>query len=309
MRSTSTSTSTPTARSWRWDALLLGVVTIWGINFPLLKGVLELMHPHVVNIFRFVISALVLGLLHARAQRETGASFFAPMRTHGRQIIALGLLGYLLYQFCFILGIDYTTSGNAALIMASAPLWTALIGQVQGADRLNTLGWCGLLLSLMGTACVILFGTREISLSSDVFRGNLIMLTAALFWALYTVLSKPVLKEVRPISLTFLSLLFMLPFLTALGIPYVQAVSWPDIGVWVWWALLYSGGLSIGVAVVLWNLAVQRIGPSQTAAYSNLVPLIALITGVLFLDEAVTAFQVAGGVILIGGLVLMRRAR
>ena len=62
------------------------------------------------------------------------------------------------------------------------------------------------------------------------------------------------------------------------------------------------------MTVVLWNDAVQRIGPSRTATYSNLIPVIALFTGVLFLGEPLSVGQVVGGALVICGLLVVRRA-
>ena len=69
-----------------------------------------------------------------------------------------------------------------------------------------------------------------------------------------------------------------------------------------------SGGLSTGIAYLLWNLAVHHVGPSQTAIFSNLVPFVALLAAFVLLGDPITLLQLAGGVLIIGGLVLMRRA-
>lgn len=290
--------------SYRHDAALLLVVLVWGINFPVLKAALGAMHPHVINIFRFVVSAGVLGALYA-AQRTTWESgFWAPLRTHARQIVTLGLLGYVAYQISFIVGVDHTTAGSAALIMASAPLWTAILSRVAGYERLGYVAWIGLLISLLGTGLVIAAGA-DAALSGSLF-GNLLMLLAAVLWGAYTAFNKTVVHDVSPTGATFFGILVALPFLTAIGLPYVDTVVWSAVDTWVWAAIIFSGGLSTGIAFAIWNTAVKTVGPSNTAVYSNLVPLVALLGGIVVLGETVTWPQIAGGALIIGGLFVMR---
>jgi len=300
----------PSSRDpWKSDASLLLVVLIWGCNFAVLKWALSAMHPHVVNIFRFLVSTVVLGAMYVASRRGTSESFFAPLRTHGRQIAVLGLVGYVLYQVCFIIGIDYTTAGSAALIMASAPLWTALWGRISGVEVLRKSAWVGLLLSLLGTAAVVAAGSGQIAVGAGSLLGNGLMVLAAMLWGGYTAYNKAVVHEVTPTAATFLGILVALPFLVGIGTPYLSTVDWAAVDGWVWTAIVFSGGLSTGIAFVIWNTAVKDVGASNTAVYNNLVPFVALLAGFLFLGETINWLQIAGGALIIGGLVLVRRSR
>lgn len=297
------------ASNWKTEALLLFVVLVWGINFPIVKVVLKAMHPHALNALRFVVSATVLGALYAQRRRKTGRPFFEPLRTHFWQLAGLGILGFLFYQLCFIIGLEKTTAGNAALLMATAPLWTAVTGVVLRLERLTRAAWIGLFITFVGAAIIVIGGEREIDLGSRTFAGNLLMLGAAILWGSYTTLSRPVVREVPPTGLTFLSLLFALPFLFGVAVPYFDSIRWELVTGWTWLAILFSGGLSTGLTVALWNNAINEVGASHTAVYGNLVPVAALLFSVLLLGETITPAQIIGGIFIIGGLVWMRRAR
>lgn len=285
------------------------VVVVWGINFPIVKAVLEIMHPHVLNTLRFVVSTLVLGVLYVYRRRRLGKPIFSPLREHTRQIAGLGILGFFLYQFCFIVGLNYTTAGNAALIMASSPLWTAVTGFAFRLEALRRASWIALFVVLVGAIVIVVGGANEVHLGSETFVGNLIMLGAALFWGAYTALSKPALSYVSPTGLTFLSLLFALPLLFGIALPYYGETDWSSIEGIHWGAILFSGGLSTGLAIALWNNAIDSVGASDTAVYGNLVPLVALASSFLLLNESIYLAQIVGGVLVIGGLLLMRQAR
>lgn len=296
--------------SRRSDLLLLLTVVIWGLNFPIIKVALGPLPPFVVNALRFIVSAVVLGGLHAWQVRGRTGAFWAPVREHGRTILGLGLLGYVGYQFLFIVGVNATSAGSAALIIASAPMWTAVFARVLGYEHIPRAAWIGLAVSLAGTALVVLAGAGSVDISQDSLFGNVLMLIAAMAWAGYTALSRPVLKtDISATGLAFFCILLSLPFLWALGLTEFDEVVWSEVDGWIWTALLFSGGLSTGLAYALWNVGVRAIGPSQAAIYNNLVPVVALISGALLLGERATLFQILGGVLIIAGLGLMRHAR
>ena len=289
--------------------MLFFIVLVWGLNMPILKGALEKMHPHVLNVFRYLVATVILGILYAYRQRKSGLAIFLPLREYGKQIISIGLLGYVVYQLCFIIGIDHTKAGNAALIMASAPLWTAIIGRVLRTEHLNQVAWIGLFVILAGAIVIVFEGQNEINLEEDTYFGNVLMFLAAISWGAYTALSKPVQRHVSATGLTFFGLLFGFPILLGIAIPHFGGVVLSEIEWWVWGAILFSGGLSIGVCVVMWHKAVFDVGASHTAGFANLVPIVALVSSVIMLGEKITLSQVIGGLMIIGGLFIMRRTR
>ena len=83
--------------NWKNEALLLSIVLVWGLNFPIVKGVMAVMPPHALNAFRFVCSAVVLGGVYVHRQRRAGQALFAPLRRHLWAIAGLGLLSLNVY--------------------------------------------------------------------------------------------------------------------------------------------------------------------------------------------------------------------
>lgn len=296
-------------RSLRSEIELLAVVLFWGLNFVVVKIVLEVMHPHVMNIFRLMGAAAVLTWIYWRRTRTSGQPFWGPLTTDTFSVIRLALVGWVLYQAAFITGLDYTSAGNGAIIMSSAPIWTALLSLVIGTEKLSVQAWTGLLVSIIGTATVVAFGTADIDLSSDLLIGNIFVLAAAMLWGSYTALTRPVVQKHSPLSLTVIALLLCLIPLGILAIPFWNDMDWQRMNAWYWFAVFFSGALSTGIAIVFWNNAVRNLGASHTAAFGNLVPLIALVSGFLILGDPILPAQLIGGTLIIGGLVIMRWAR
>jgi drug/metabolite transporter (DMT)-like permease len=294
---------------YKIELMLLAVSIVWGSNFVVMKLVLEVMHPHVINVFRIASSGMVLAVLHARRQRALNQSFFEPLHRFPGEILLIGIVGWWMYQVVFILGLNRTSAGTAALIMASLPLWTALLSVGLRVERLSLIGWLGIGVTLAGTSTVILSGSKAVDLGATSLIGNLIMLTAAVLWALATVLTKKLVNRVTPVGITVLALIVSIPLLLLTSIPYWSQVRWENVTWLVWGAIFFSGSLSTGVAIVMWNHAVKTMGASHTAAFQNLVPIIALVLSYFILGEHIVLGQVIGGASTIVGLVIMRRGR
>ena len=284
---------------------LLAVVLIWGVNFAVVKVPLEVMPPFVVNAIRFAISALVLGVLHVRASRAAGVAATATFAAGWKTVVALGVVGHAVYQVGFILGIERTTAGGAALLIATSPLVTAVLGHAVGVDRLRASGWVGLAISVVGVALVIAGRPGEVG--GDLL-GMSLLLAASVSWGISTVVSRPVLdRGATALGLAFWGVVIALPLLLALAVPDLARTPWHEVDLLDVLALVYSGSLSTGIAYWLWNRSVRSAGPSRTAAFSNLVPFVGVGAGAVLLGEPVAWLQVLGGALIIAGLMVLRR--
>ena len=139
--------------------------------------------------------------------------------------------------------------------------------------------------------------------------GVALMLAASLAWGVYTALSRPLLGA-RGLAAgpDLLGHRGVVPrALLLLAAPELGAVDWGRFDAPVWGALLFSGGLSTGLAYAIWNASVLKVGSSRTAAVSNLVPFVGVLAGVVLQGDRVTALQILGGVLVVVGVVVVRR--
>lgn len=287
---------------------LLFVVAVWGVNFSVIKVALEVIPPFTVNLLRFTVSLAVLTALHVVQSRSRNRSPLYDLKTFPVAVIALGLLAHVVYQAGFILGLDRVTAGGGALLIASSPIWTTVVGHIRGIDHLSIGAWLGLAMSLVGVVLVVI-GQTGAQIDGEAL-GVLFLLGAASAWGLTTVFTRPLLdKGASPLGLTTAGLWVAYPVLFAMGIWGALDQDWSRVGATEWMALLYSGGLSTGVAYWIWNVAVKRVGPSRTSAYANLVPVAGVAAGLVVLNETITPLELAGGALVILGLVVMRRLR
>lgn len=297
-----TQTDRPPRSFWP-DLSLLGVAIIWGVNIPLMKLGLEGVERFAFNAVRLLLSTLILVLLALRESPFAGTrprGFWGAVALYA--VIASGV-----YQWTFILGVTRTASGNGSLIMATVPMWTAILARLLLGEKLTTLAKVGLVIAFLGTSIVAL--QKDLQGGESPLLGNLFMLLAALTWAWGTVQSRKVLPYISPMQLSAIASISMLPlhFLFALDsvsgfIPQLQATR-------VWGPLVYAGLLSTGLALPMWSYGVRHSGAAQAAVFQNLVPIVAIASAWLINGEPVTDSQKLGGALIIGGLVLVRRSR
>ena len=286
------------------DLLMLSAVLIWGINFSVLKVALQYFSPLAFNAVRFSLATLVM-LLALRWQRES----FAVSRSDLLPAIGLGLLGHTLYQLVFINGMARTTPANASLLMATAPIFVVIYGRILGIERTNRVVWAGICVSFAGILLLVLGGGGNVRLGGSTVLGDALVLGAAMLWAGYTTGSKPLLARYSPVKLTTSSMVFGTIPLVLVSIPSLLHQDWraPTTGAWV--GLLYSAVFSVAIGYVVWYTSVRRVGSARTAIFSYLTPVVSVLVSWLFFGYPLAPLQLAGGAVVLAGLVLTRQGR
>jgi drug/metabolite transporter (DMT)-like permease len=292
------------------DLMMLLAITIWGINFTAVKVALQSMEPLAFNAVRFTLATLVTFVVLAGQARSTGQPELTrvPPRRDFLLIALISFLGNSVYQVLFILGMARTSPGNASLIMATAPIWVAILGFLLRIERINRLMFGGILLSFAGIVLLVT-GGGNVALGSANVVGDLLILCCAVLWAIYTVASKPLLTRLSPLGMTAWSMLAGTIPLVLFAIPDLQKQDWSAVEPIAWASLFYSAVLSVAVGYVIWYASVQRVGNARTAIYSNLTPVVAILFAWATLGTTLAPVQLLGGAIVLVGLVVTRRGR
>jgi drug/metabolite transporter (DMT)-like permease len=291
--------------AWTAELCLWFTAIAWGANLLVVKSALGTLNPWVFNTSRLTLATLMLGLL---AWMEVRWRPTAPTRIQWTPFLCFAFLNGFLYQVFFFLGISQTTAGNTALLLSSMPMWTAAFSFLFIRERLPLLTWAGLLVTFGGTLFVLLQNTT-IDLSGSYLVGNAFILCGAMTWAAATVVSRPLLQSMSPLRLAFLSSLITMPLHFVLCGPFLSE-AWPQLtqpGSLA--AIIYSGSISTGIAYATWHYGVRHLGGSRAGVYQNVVTLVAVAGGWLFLREAMLWQQLAGGLAILVGVILMKIKR
>lgn len=299
--------STPSI-SWRADVCLLATALMWGANILVFKSFIVDFNPWVFNALRLVFATITLGVL-ALAEAWLVPAVKAQAAVRWWRVLLFALLNGFVYLVVFVQGISLTTAGNTALILASMPMWTAVLATFFLRERLPRITWLGLLVTFVGTLIVTTQGSGPVSLSSRYFWGNVFMMVAALAWATGTVVSRPILKTMTPLRLAFMSALITTPLHLGLAATALPAALPRALEPSLLLAIVYSGVFSTGLAYATWHTGVRALGASHAAVYQNVVTLVAVVGGWVILKEQPLLAQILGGMLTLAGLYLMRRGR
>jgi len=286
------------------------MTVIWGTNYALVKSAFREIDPQAFNALRLVLAAVVMAATSHIARRSTLHDIFhtpAPVtRRDWVRLAWIGVVGHCFYQYLFIGGLARTSVANGALLISATPIVITILSSVTGQDRPGLLHWAGTLLSLLGIYIVVGHGAHVTAAS---MRGDVMLMGAVLCWALYTMGARPLMERHSPVGVTALSMIIGTMVYLPLAAPNLARLDWTSVTAMTWAKLVYSAVFSICVAYTIWYAAVRAIGSARTAVYSNLMPIVAMLTGWIWLHEPMDATKLVGATAVLAGVALARVRR
>ncbi|MEU4509205.1 EamA family transporter [Nonomuraea wenchangensis] len=287
-----------------WGALAI-VYVVWGSTYLGIKIAIETMPPMLSGSLRFVVAALLLG---AFLLVKNGA---APFRMTGRQLAGAALVGLLLLtggNGMVAVAEQHISTGLAALLVASVPLWLVVF-RIAARDKPALLTLLGVLVGFGGVAALSLSGGGETASTT----GIVVILVASLSWSIGSFLSAriPMPPNVWAASAVEMAagglglLVAGLSFGERLDVAAVSGHSWAGL------VYLILVGSLVGFTAYTWLLGNAPISLVSTYAYVN--PAVAVVLGVLVVNEVATPQMIAGGAVILVGVALVvsteRRAK
>ena len=299
---TETLATSAKARFSAVDVALVFMSFVWGLNFTAVKGALADFQPLTFNAIRFGTSSLfLLGLLWLR-ERSIGVH-----RKDLARFVLLAIIGNTAYQLFFIHGIALTTATNSALILATTPIFVILFGALLDVEKVTSRVVQGVILSFLGVVMIVLGSGNTLTFSDQSLLGDLLIVANPICWSIYTVLSKPMLKEYSPLKLTAVTMAIGAVPLVLVALPSLNQQNWTAISTNAWLGLAFSAFFAIGLGYVIWYTGVSRIGSARTSLYDNLVTVFAVASAWILLGENMTVIQIAGAVLVFVSLYAVRR--
>ncbi|MBI3652608.1 MAG: DMT family transporter [Acidobacteria bacterium] len=283
------------------DLWLLLTALIWGTNYAVTKFALEDFLPLAFSGPRFLIASLCMAaVLYVSRQG------FTVERRHWLPMFLFGVSSVALNQALFTIGLSYTRAGNAALILSTSPIFTAIISRFRHHEHFSRRGILGLLIGFAGITLIILSGNKEVNFRESL-TGDLLLLLAAVFWATYTVGTGQFAPLYGSLKSATIMMLLGTPVLLLFSAPTLVQQNWAAVRAISWAGMVASGVLSLALCFILWNYGVKRIGATRTAIYSNVQPIVALLAAWLMIGEVPSAGQICGAVITFVGVYMVRR--
>ncbi len=284
------------------DLVCVGVVTTWGVNFVVMKRALQRFDLATFNVVRFSGMMLLGWILLAVNHRRRGHALL-PARADLGRIALAGGIGFFGYLYGFALGLKHTSAFSAALLTGMSSLFVALLLWATGSEKLTRRHVIALLLAFAG-AVVFIVGRSDGHVQ---FRaGDVIALGAALMYASYLVINRPLTAKYPALSLTTWSLSVAYVVVLAVGGPGLQRQQWARIDAGAWLSMLWAIVLPVFVAWSVWSWANKHAGVARPALFLVLVPVVSGIAAWSVLDERVRVLQIVGLAMVVAALLLGR---
>lgn len=277
--------------------LVTATALFWGANFVLAGPVLADLPPLWAAAVRFLLGAgLMLAIAGVRRENLLGL-----LRRHAGVYLMLGIVGIAAFNLLFFSALQSTSANSAALIMAINPLLTTLLAAAFLGEKASVRHWLALPVALAGVTVVISQGSLGRLEALTFSHGDLLMLAATLSWALYNVLTRRFMPQGSPLAHTSWVMT------AGAGVLLLFALGSHSPA----HALDLRAGAAMGVMVVagtvmaylFWGMGIARLGAGRTAIFINLVPVFAMLTGVL-MGRLPSGAQLSGGLLVLSGVVI-----
>lgn len=277
--------------------LMVFAAVFWAGAFIAGKFSVAEFPPISLTFFRFLVSSIfILPILYffekdMKIKKKDFMSF-----------VRLGVIGIIGYHVFFFACLKYTSPVNSSLIAATNPIMTTILSAIFLKEKVKPKNMLALGLSFFGVLLIITGGNPSVLATMKFNIGDLLMLVAVLCWVIYAILSKKVLEKYSPIKVTtyaFLSAtIILIPFVflenPMMYLPKTTMLGWGSV---FYMALFASVG-----GYLIQQISIKKIGPSKTALYVNLVPLLSMILAFFILKEAISFIKIGAAVFIITGV-------
>jgi drug/metabolite transporter (DMT)-like permease len=278
-------------------------VFVWGISFIATKLALRDLAPVTVVWLRFAIGVIILGLATVLRHQLS-----LPKGKEWLYFALLGFLGITFHQWLQSTGLVTAQASTTAWIVATTPVFMAILGLVFLHEKFDWVQIFGILLAIIGVMLVVSKGNIKGLLGGNFGEpGDFLIMMSAINWAVFSILSRRGLEKHQATWMMFFVMAFGWLFTSLL---FVLSGDFEDIGNLTWTSLIGIGFLGIfcsGLAYIAWYDGLKAIPASQLGAFLYLEPLVAVIVAWFILGEYLLPISLLGGVIILLGVRLVQK--
>lgn len=278
-------------------AALLLTMLIWGVTPVFLRSQSLGLGPADSLVIRYVPIALVWIVVLAM----TGGWRIA--RSDWPRLLVVSLVGLFGYAAASMYGFAHVPAGIGGLVYATQPLFIALLAVAMLGERLTLSIVFGLILAILGTVLLLWNDLANIDLDQSYLMGVLLILLACFAWAFYSIPGKAIFLRYGPVPITAMSTIIATLPMLALASPHtIDTLHAMTLRQWL--EVLYLASCSTFLAMLTWTYASAKLPATTTGAFLYLIPVIAVLAGVLVLGETVTWLTALGGLFIIFGVAI-----
>ena len=261
--------------------------------------------PYTAGFFRFACASVIL-LLICLIRGQLIPRLSVKMWVF---VVLLGFTGVFAYNICFLQGLHTVQAGRASIIIASNPIVASVFAAVIYKENLSAKKLVGILVALCGVVLAITNGHFGVLFNFGLSYGDILIFCAVLCWVGYQLIGKYVMQELSVFYVVMLSCIF--------GMLMLLPCAWLEGGfdgirqypLKSWLAIVYLAVLGTVVGFLLYYRGIDKIGVSRASVFINFVPVFAILSGWLFLNENITVSLCVGAIMVVVGVFVTNRAK
>lgn len=284
------------------NSALLGatlVSIIYGVTFTIAKDVMPLYIDAYGFILLRVFGALILfwiSWLFMPKEKIVLKDF--------PRIIAAAFFGVALNMLTFFKGLSLTSPISASVIMVTTPMIVLILSAILIKERMRKRMVTGILLGLIGTAFLILYG-KSIGSATNASIGNFLVLINAISYGFYLIIVKKLMDRYN--AFTFVKWIYLFGFLMVLpfGWSQFQAVNWSAIPLDISWKIVFVVIISTFLTYLLNLLSMKELKPTTVAVFIYLQPLFATIFAIGLGKDELSVVKIVSAVLIFIGVYLV----
>jgi drug/metabolite transporter (DMT)-like permease len=279
-------------------------VIVWGASFVATKVAVKEVSPVTVVWLRFAIGVVILGL--ATVLR---GQFAIPVRNDVGYLVLLGFLGITFHQWLQSTGLVTAEATTTAWIVATTPIFMALLGWLVLSERMSWRQGLGILVAILGVLLVVSKGNIG-ALAGGHFgsRGDLLVMISAPNWAVFSILSRRGLKRYPATRMMFYVMAFGWLFTSVLFIYGGGFGQWSKLSLDGWLGVGFLGVFCSGLAYIFWYDGLKALPAAQVGAFLYIEPFVTVIVAAIVLKESLLVASLLGGVAILLGVWIVNRS-
>ena len=277
----------------------LGIALAWGLSFLFTKGVLDYLSPFHLLGLRFAAAFMAMFILRALNLIRISLSFSDYIR-----LLPLAIFQPILYFSAETAGIMLTSASYAAMMIASIPIFVAILGTVMLNEHPNRMQFLFILASVAGVVFIIIMDNQAVTTINPL--GTVALLGAVIAAAFYNIFSRKASATYTPLQTTWVTMivgaiLFNLIALTQNYFSGTISLYLQPLGQ-IWPSIVYLGVASSVGAFFLFNYLLSKVAASQASVFANLITVVAIAAGITFRGETFTWYHLIGTAAILGGV-------
>ncbi len=284
-----------------WVALVTNI--FFGLNIPISKSLLASVGPFGWSFSRAIFACLCFWItsLFTKHERLQKSDFGL--------LLVCALFGMVFNQLSFIVGLTLTSPIDASIISTAVPVMVMIIAAIVLKEPITTTKVTGVLVGATGAVLLITSGSNGSVGSSNNLHGDLLCMLSGLSYAIYLVISKPLVQRYSSVTVMKWTFLFSSVFLFPTGYSELKVIDWANVDIELWLKIAYALFFGTFIPYLLIPMGLKRLRPTTMSMYNYVQPLVATIVAIIALQDTFTWIKFGAAVLVFSGVYIVNRSK